>query len=93
MSVYEVFSFLLPTISLIAYDTLVSHPIALRVPYVTEKLAELAQDITSFPWDELRQGQVSSDPIIASIREKEILICRANSLLRKVSSLISQKLG
>ncbi|KAG2180049.1 hypothetical protein INT43_003836 [Umbelopsis isabellina] len=84
MSVYEVFSFLLPTIALIAYDTLVSHPIALRVPYVTEKLAELARDITSYPWDELRQGQVSSDPIIASIREKEILICRANSLLRKL---------
>ncbi|CAM0139650.1 unnamed protein product [Umbelopsis sp. WA50703] len=84
MSVYEVFSFLLPTIALIAYDTLVSHPIALRVPYVTEKLAELAKDITSFPWDELRLGQVSSDPIIASIREKEILICRANSLLRKL---------
>ncbi|KAI9286311.1 Rab3 GTPase-activating protein catalytic subunit-domain-containing protein [Umbelopsis sp. AD052] len=85
MSVYEVFSFLLPTVALIAYDTLVSHPVTLRVPYLTAKVSQLAKDITKFPWDDMRQGRVSGDSIISSIREKEILICRANSLLRKVS--------
>jgi hypothetical protein len=70
---------------LIAYDTLVSHPVTLRVPYLTEKISELAQDITKFPWDDMRQGRIAGDSIISSIREKEILICRANSLLRKVT--------
>lgn len=75
---------LLPTVPLIAYDTLVSHPVTLRVPFLTENLAELAKDIIKFPWDEMRSGRASADSIISSIRDKEILICRANSLLRKV---------
>ncbi|KAG2179475.1 hypothetical protein INT44_006321, partial [Umbelopsis vinacea] len=75
---------LLPTVALIAYDTLVSHPVTLRVPYLTAKVSQLAKDITKFPWDDMRQGRVSGDSIISSIREKEILICRANSLLRKL---------
>jgi hypothetical protein len=76
---------LLPTVALIAYDTLVSHPVTLRVPYLTAQISQLAKDITKFPWDDMRQGRISGDSIISSIREKEILICRANSLLRKVT--------
>ncbi|RUP47306.1 Rab3 GTPase-activating protein catalytic subunit-domain-containing protein [Jimgerdemannia flammicorona] len=66
MSVYEVFSQtlmnvlcnptqrLLPTISLIAYDTLVSHPVAMQAKPVASGLLDLAKTLISYPWDELR---------------------------------------
>lgn len=87
---------LLPTAFLLAYDTLVSHPISPLISDVAESLKSLAQELTDFRWDELAhvgthqggsEGGTSSldlKPILSKFREVELLMGRALSLARKV---------
>lgn len=95
---------LLPTVALIAYDTLVSHPVARRVNTVVQGMQELGSIIMEFPWHQLRQddrmrsviksndgyriGKCSVTSLLSSIRKQESLTCNAISLLRKVSLLV-----
>ena len=44
---------LLPTIFLIAYDTLVSQSVSKNIKQVTSSLAALAQELLDFPWNEI----------------------------------------
>ncbi|KAG0099503.1 Rab3 GTPase-activating protein catalytic subunit [Podila epicladia] len=85
---------LLPTAFLLAYDTLVSHPISPLISIVTESLKSLAQELTDFRWDELpcvgssqgsEGGATSLDlkPILSKFCEVELLMGRALSLARK----------
>ncbi|KAF9302458.1 Rab3 GTPase-activating protein catalytic subunit [Mortierella antarctica] len=90
----QLFVQLLPTAFLLAYDTLVSHPISPLINIVTESLKSLAQELTDFRWHELARvgssqgsegGATSLDlkPILSKFREVELLMGRALSLARK----------
>ncbi|KAG0088473.1 Rab3 GTPase-activating protein catalytic subunit [Podila epicladia] len=90
----KVCPWLLPTAFLLAYDTLVSHPISPLISIVTESLKSLAQELTDFRWDELpcvgssqgsEGGATSLDlkPILSKFCEVELLMGRALSLARK----------
>ncbi|KAI9266829.1 Rab3 GTPase-activating protein catalytic subunit-domain-containing protein [Phascolomyces articulosus] len=83
LSIHEVFAMLLPTIALIAYDTLVNHPAVRCTLGVSRGMSLLGEDITNFPWDYLKNGKCTINPLISSIREQESTMCNAISLLRK----------
>ncbi|KAI8972007.1 Rab3 GTPase-activating protein catalytic subunit-domain-containing protein [Mycotypha africana] len=53
-SIHELFSIMLPTLGLIAYDTLSSHPVAYYSRHVSQGLVQLGDNLTSFPWHEFR---------------------------------------
>ncbi|KAF9922341.1 Rab3 GTPase-activating protein catalytic subunit [Linnemannia zychae] len=81
----QIFVQLLPSICLLAYDTLVSHPVSTVSPQVAKVLQELAQELTDFPWDELSSTVKDQDlkPIITKFRQTEQTIGRVISLLHK----------
>lgn len=45
---------MLPTLGLIAYDTLVNHPVVEHSRLVIDELLELRDVLIHFPWDDLR---------------------------------------
>jgi hypothetical protein len=45
---------MLPTLSLIAYDTLASHPITRYSQHVSKGLTGLGNDLVNFPWHDFR---------------------------------------
>lgn len=53
-SIHEFFSIMLPTLGLIAYDTLSVHPITQYSQHVSDGLAHLASELIDFPWEDLR---------------------------------------
>ena len=71
---------------LLAYDTLVSHPVASRIRQVAIGLKELAKELTVFPWNELTAGEedLHLDVVIDKFRDVELLMGRAIALVRKV---------
>ncbi|KAG9285723.1 hypothetical protein G9A89_001611, partial [Geosiphon pyriformis] len=73
----------LPTIFLIAYDTLVSHTVAKCIKPVALGLSSLAQELMSLHWSELRSESLAYEKIIESFRENELMLGKAISLLRK----------
>ncbi|CAG8656870.1 14492_t:CDS:10 [Dentiscutata erythropus] len=75
---------LLPTMFLIAYDTLVSHPVTKNIKQVASGLEMLMKELTRFPWNDIGSENVSCDGIIQMIRQNELLIGKAISLLRKL---------
>lgn len=77
---------LLPSICLLAYDALTSHPVSTVSPQVAKSIQELAQVLTDFPWDELSASEKSPDlkPVIAKFKQAEQTVGRVVSLLRKV---------
>lgn len=80
---------LLPTICLLAYDTLVSHPVASHIHQVAAGLKELAQELTEFSWNELAgDEELNLDVIVDKFREVELLMGRAIALVRKVRSMM-----
>ncbi|KAI8643079.1 Rab3 GTPase-activating protein catalytic subunit-domain-containing protein [Parasitella parasitica] len=83
-SIHDFFSLMLPTLGLIAYDTLSVHPIAQYSQHVSNGLIHLSSELVDFPWEELRQGKQTFDGIISAIRHQESLMCHAISLLRKL---------
>ncbi|KAG0256373.1 Rab3 GTPase-activating protein catalytic subunit [Actinomortierella ambigua] len=85
LSANQLFVQLLPSICLIAYDTLVSHPVASHVRQVAEKLRDLAQALTEFGWNELAATSEDKhlDELIEQFLHVEILMGRAISLARK----------
>ncbi|KAF8926731.1 Rab3 GTPase-activating protein catalytic subunit [Dissophora ornata] len=98
ISADQLFLQLLPTMCLIAYDTLVSHPIASHIQQVARRLQELGHVLTRFPWSELavcneydnhggtgheENNQLRLDVMIDTFREAELLMGRAIALVRK----------
>ncbi|KAI8062612.1 Rab3 GTPase-activating protein catalytic subunit-domain-containing protein [Gongronella butleri] len=84
ISVNELFSMMLPTVGLIVYDTLVSHPIVKRIRSVANGMQQLSQELIHYPWDALRNGQCVFDGVITMIKREELVLCNAISLLRKL---------
>lgn len=83
-SVHELFSIMLPTVGLIAYDTLSTHPIVNCSKLVCEELNSLGSELIKFPWDDLRHGKQTFDSVITRVRRQESMMCHAISLLRKL---------
>ncbi|GAN10708.1 rab3 GTPase-activating protein catalytic subunit isoform X5 [Mucor ambiguus] len=53
-SVHEFFSIMLPTLGLIAYDTLSVHPITYYSQHVSDGLVHLSNELVDFSWEDLR---------------------------------------
>lgn len=53
-SIHEFFSMMLPTLGLIAYDTLSTHPIVQYSRHVSDGLVHLANELIGFPWEDFR---------------------------------------
>ncbi|KAG0266023.1 Rab3 GTPase-activating protein catalytic subunit [Mortierella polycephala] len=84
ISADQLFVQLFPTMCLLAYDTLVSHPVALHIRQVAQNLKELAQELTGFPWNELTgEEDLNLDVIMDKFREVELQMGRAIALVRK----------
>ncbi|KAG0298839.1 Rab3 GTPase-activating protein catalytic subunit [Linnemannia gamsii] len=81
----QLFLNLLPSMFLLAYDTLVSHPVASHIRQVAVGLRELAKELTVFPWNELTAGEedLHVDVVIDKFRDVELLMGRAIALVRK----------
>ncbi|KAF9565313.1 Rab3 GTPase-activating protein catalytic subunit [Mortierella alpina] len=80
----QLFIQLLPTICLLAYDTLVSHPVASHIHQVAAGLKELGQELTEFSWNEIAgDEELNLDVIVDKFREVELLMGRAIALVRK----------
>ncbi|KAG0294011.1 Rab3 GTPase-activating protein catalytic subunit [Dissophora globulifera] len=56
VSADQLFLQLLPTMCLISYDTLASHPIASHIRQVAQSIQDLGFALTRFPWNELSRG-------------------------------------
>jgi hypothetical protein len=82
---------MLPTLGLISYDTLSSHPIVKYSKHVANGLIQTSNELIEFPWEELRHGKRTFDNIISLIRQEESLMCYAISLLRKVKKKKKKK--
>ncbi|KAF9340322.1 Rab3 GTPase-activating protein catalytic subunit [Linnemannia elongata] len=81
----QLFLNLLPSMFLLAYDTLASHPVASHIRQVAIGLKELAKELTVFPWNELTAGEedLHLDVVIDKFRDVELLMGRAIALVRK----------
>ncbi|KAI8357282.1 Rab3 GTPase-activating protein catalytic subunit-domain-containing protein [Blakeslea trispora] len=84
ISVQDMFATLLPTCGFIAYDTLANHPVVQFSRKVKEGLDQLAQELTQFPWDDLRHGKQTFHTLSNCIRQQESSMCHAISLARKL---------
>ncbi|CAO3569442.1 unnamed protein product [Mortierella alpina] len=86
MSGTQLFAQLLPTICLLAYDTLISHPVANHSERLARMLQDLARELTEFPWDELTMAEKDLDlkPMLAKFRQAEMLAARVIALLHKL---------
>lgn len=85
LSSSQIFVQLLPSICLLAYDALVSHPVSTISPQAAKAIQELAQVLTDFPWDQLSASEKSLDlkPVIAKFKQVEQTVGHVVSLLRK----------
>ncbi|KAF9116852.1 Rab3 GTPase-activating protein catalytic subunit [Mortierella sp. AM989] len=81
----QVFTVLIPTMFLIIYDTLASHPASSVSPTVAKTLQELARELTDFPWNDLAAEGNGLDlsPILTKLREAESIMGRFIALVRK----------
>ncbi|KAF9146625.1 Rab3 GTPase-activating protein catalytic subunit [Mortierella sp. GBA39] len=81
----QLFLNLLPSMFLLAYDTLASHPVSSHIRQVAIGLKELAKELTVFPWNELTAGEedLHLDVVIDKFCEVELLMGRAIALIRK----------
>ncbi|KAF9961595.1 Rab3 GTPase-activating protein catalytic subunit [Mortierella alpina] len=78
MSGTQLFAQLLPTICLLAYDTLVSHPVTSHSQRLVKTLQDLARELTEFPWDELTmvEKDLGLKPILARFKQAEMMAAR-----------------
>ncbi|KAF9982527.1 Rab3 GTPase-activating protein catalytic subunit [Mortierella antarctica] len=78
MSGTQLFAQLLPTICLLAYDTLVSHPVTNHSELLAKALQDLARELTEFPWDELTmvEKDLGLNPILVKFRQAEMIAAR-----------------
>ncbi|KAI8339595.1 Rab3 GTPase-activating protein catalytic subunit-domain-containing protein [Chlamydoabsidia padenii] len=81
---HEVFTMLLPTMGLIMYDTLASHPAVKYIRPVASGLAQLGDELIRFPWDSLRNGTCGVEDIVSKVKHVESILCHAISLLQKL---------
>ncbi|KAI8350588.1 Rab3 GTPase-activating protein catalytic subunit-domain-containing protein [Choanephora cucurbitarum] len=84
LSVQDVFAILLPTCGFIAYDTLANHPVVQFSQKVKQGLDHLGQQLTQFPWEDLRHGKQTFHTLSNCIRQQESRMCHAISLARKL---------
>ncbi|CAG8564021.1 10750_t:CDS:10 [Funneliformis caledonium] len=84
LSVQDLFKQLLPTIFLIAYDSLVSQSVSKNIKPISSGLTALAQELLDFPWNDVGTKNIVCDGLIQSFRQNEMLIGKAISLLRKL---------
>ncbi|CAG8462395.1 844_t:CDS:10 [Scutellospora calospora] len=84
LPVKDLFKMLLPAIFLIAYDTLVSHPVSKNIKQVASGLEKLTKELVKFPWNNIGSEDISYDGVIQLIRQNELLMGKAISLLRKL---------
>ncbi|KAF9178014.1 hypothetical protein BGZ51_008181 [Haplosporangium sp. Z 767] len=82
----QLFVQLFPTICLLAYDALASHPVSTRSQQVATTLQELAQVLTDFHWDELPVSEKNFNlkPILTKFRHAESTMGRAIALINKL---------
>ncbi|KAK3817950.1 MAG: Rab3 GTPase-activating protein catalytic subunit-domain-containing protein [Linnemannia gamsii] len=87
----QIFIQLLPSICLLAYDALTSHPVSTVSPQAAKVLQELAQVLTDFPWDQLSatEKHLNLKPIITKFKQAEQTVGRVVSLLRKLPGQFS----
>ncbi|KAF7721445.1 Rab3 GTPase-activating protein catalytic subunit [Apophysomyces ossiformis] len=84
ISAHEVLASLFPTLGILSYDTLLCHPVSKCSRFVALGLQHLSKELADFPWDGFRNGQYTIDYIISTIRQQELLMSTAISLLRKL---------
>ncbi|KAG0340173.1 Rab3 GTPase-activating protein catalytic subunit [Podila humilis] len=84
LSANQLFIHFLPTMCLIAYDTLVSHPVAGHIPRVERELKDLGRQLALFPWGDLTSDDdLELDQVVERFRKVELLMGRAIALIRK----------
>ncbi|KAF9354400.1 Rab3 GTPase-activating protein catalytic subunit [Mortierella sp. AD094] len=85
LSGVQVFTLLIPTMFLIVYDTLASHPVSSVSPTVAKALQDLARELTNIPWSDLtvEENELDLSPILAKIKETETIMGRFIALVRK----------
>ncbi|KAF9391661.1 Rab3 GTPase-activating protein catalytic subunit [Mortierella sp. AD011] len=82
----QLFIQLLPTMFLVAYDTLVSQPISMHIRQVAVGLKDFGHCLTRFRWDQLSGdggGDANLNVIVGKLGELELLMGRAIALVRK----------
>ncbi|CAH1757412.1 11528_t:CDS:10 [Entrophospora sp. SA101] len=84
LQIHELFIQLLPTIFLIAYDTLLTNPVVRDIKPVASSISKLAQDLIRFPWNDVGLEYEAFSELIRSFKEIEMLMGKAFSLLRKL---------
>ncbi|CAO3595990.1 unnamed protein product [Absidia cylindrospora] len=84
LPVDELFSLLLPTMCLVVYDVLASHPMVKYIRPVAVGLNDFANELVNFPWDALGVGAIEFGTITSMVKQEETLMCNAISLLRKI---------
>ncbi|CAG8479544.1 13694_t:CDS:10, partial [Ambispora leptoticha] len=83
LSMQDLFNHLLPTVFLIAYDTLLTHPVTKHMKPVAMGVSLLSKELMSFPWPDLKTEN-AFEKILERIRENELIMGKAISLLRKL---------
>ncbi|KAG0056418.1 Rab3 GTPase-activating protein catalytic subunit [Gryganskiella cystojenkinii] len=86
LSADRLFSQLLPTLFILAYDTLVSHPVANVNRQCSQALQDLGQHLRAFPWTELIHSgrkEVDLKPILENFRHVESIMGKVMALVRK----------
>ncbi|KAF9304646.1 Rab3 GTPase-activating protein catalytic subunit [Mortierella antarctica] len=80
----QLFLQLLPTVCLLAYDTLVSHPVVGHIRKVAKELKHLGQQLALFPWSDLTdEDDMHLELVVERFRQVELLMGRAIALVRK----------
>lgn len=71
---------------LLAYDTLVSHPVVGHIRKVAKELKHLGQQLALFPWSDLTdEDDMHLELVVERFRQVELLMGRAIALVRKVT--------
>ncbi|KAF9424164.1 Rab3 GTPase-activating protein catalytic subunit [Podila epigama] len=80
----QLFLHFLPTMCLIAYDALVSHPVATHIRQVAQGLKDIGRELVQFPWRELAsKDDMQLEQVLERFRQVELLMGRAIALIRK----------
>ncbi|KAG0030955.1 Rab3 GTPase-activating protein catalytic subunit [Podila clonocystis] len=80
----QLFLQFLPTMCLLAYDTLVSHPVVGHIRKVAKELKHLGQQLALFPWSDLTsEDDMHLEQVVERLCQVELLMGRAVALVRK----------
>ncbi|KAI9233014.1 MAG: Rab3 GTPase-activating protein catalytic subunit-domain-containing protein [Podila humilis] len=80
----QLFLQFLPTMCLLAYDALVSHPVVGHIRKVAMELKDLGNQLALFPWNNLTsEDDMHLEQVVERFRQVELLMGRAIALVRK----------